>query len=299
MVEEVLSALRVKPDGAYIDCTVGEGGHAEALLGRVDLGVRLLGIDLDQAALSIAADRLGQREGRVTLAQGSFASLERLARRHEFVPAAGVVFDLGVSSLQLESPERGFSFSRMGPLDMRFDVGQRETADHLVNRQTEVEIAEIIHRLGEERSARRIARAIVQARPIKDTIALASAVVRGAARPVRGRTHAATRTFQALRMAVNDELKILRSGLEQAIQVLEPGGMLAVISYHSLEDRLVKRHFQRESSDCICPPGIPECRCDHKATIRVITRRVLRPTEAEVSSNPRARSARLRVAERL
>ena len=182
---------------------------------------------------------------------------------------------------------------------MRFDVGQRETADHLVNRQTEVEIAEIIHRLGEERSARRIARAIVQARPIKDTIALASAVVRGAARPVRGRTHAATRTFQALRMAVNDELKILRSGLEQAIQVLEPGGMLAVISYHSLEDRLVKRHFQRESSDCICPPGIPECRCDHKATIRVITRRVLRPTEAEVSSNPRARSARLRVAERL
>jgi 16S rRNA (cytosine1402-N4)-methyltransferase len=299
MVDEVLEALRVEPGGVYIDCTVGEGGHSLALLGSVSPRPRLLGIDLDEEALTVARARLMTDEREVTLTKGNFSSLGGLAEQHGFVPADGVLFDLGVSSLQLETASRGFSFSRKGQLDMTFDVHKKNAAGDLVNRATEKRLAETIRGLGQEPRARRIARAIVEARPIKSTVDLSAVVMRAAGRPDRRRIHPATRTFQALRMAVNSELENLTSGLSQAVQVLAGGGRLAVISYHSLEDGLVKRTFKTEASDCICPPQSPQCVCGHKASMRVITRRVLRPTAQEVDSNPRSRSARVRVAERL
>jgi 16S rRNA (cytosine1402-N4)-methyltransferase len=299
MVDEVLAALEVRHDGAYIDCTVGEGGHAEAILGAAEPGPRLLGIDLDMDALARASMRLETQGSRVTLAQGSFADLQRLAAERGFVPADGALFDLGLSSLQVETAERGFSFSRKGRLDMRFDVTQELTAYDLVNRSTEGRLADIIYQFGEERRARRLARSIVRARPIETTIELAEVIAASMGRSPRRRIHPATRTFQALRIAVNRELDNVRAGLEQAIQVLGSAGRLVVISYHSLEDRLVKNFLQREGSSCICPPGTPECICGHRASIKVITRRAKKPTQEEVQANPRSRSARLRVAERL
>ena len=299
MVDEVLTALKVLPGRAYIDCTVGEGGHALAVLGAVEPAPRLLGIDLDTEALGTASRSLRAYGGRVALAHGNFADLQRLAEKHGFLPAEGVLFDLGISALHLETPERGFSFSRTGRLDMRFDTTQELTAHHMVNRRTEKELADVIFQFGEEPRSRRLARAIVQARPIETTIELANLIARTVGRSAKSRIHPATRTFQALRIAVNRELDNLRDGLEQAIAVLGSGGRLAAISYHSLEDRVVKEILRREEASCICPPRTPKCICGHEATVSVITRRVLRPSPQEVRINPRSRSARMRVAERL
>ena len=299
MVGEVISALNVRPCGRYIDCTVGEGGHALAVLEAVDPGPRLLGIDLDADALTTARRRLAPYGERVTLARGDFAELERLSRQHGFLPADGILFDLGVSALHLETGERGFSFSRTGPLDMRFDVRQELTAHQVVNGYEERELANIIFRFGEEPKARRVARAIVQARPIETTGELAEIVWQAASGTRRSGIHPATRTFQAIRIAVNQELDRIRDGLEQAIGVIGPGGRLVVISYHSLEDRVAKTILRREESECICPPGTPECICGHHPILRKITRRVVRTSKEEVFANPRGRSARLRVAERL
>ena len=297
MVEEVMEALNLRPGGVYVDCTVGEGGHAEALLGRTHRSVRLLGIDLDDQALSTAKRRLQDYGTRAVLVKGSFAELSRLAQGHGFAPAAGVLFDFGLSSLQLETASRGFSFSREGPLDMRFDSGQELSATRPVNEWNEAELADTIRRYGQEPRARRIARAIVSARPIGSTSELAR-VVRSASGP-RRRLDPATKTFQALRIAVNDELGNIEAGLEQARGLLAPEGRLVALSYHSLEDGAVKRYLRRESSDCICPPETPVCICGHKATLRLISRRARKPTDREVVGNPRSRSVRLRVAERL
>ena len=299
MVSEVLAGLKVRSDGTYIDSTVGEGGHALAVLGAAEPGARLLGIDLDAEALSTASSRLEAHRSRVTLARGSYTAIQQIAEEHDFMPADGVLFDLGVSALQLESAERGFSFSRSGTPDMRFDLRQELTAYDLVNRNSEEELANMIFRYGEERRSRRIARAIVVGRPIESTVDLASVIAHAAGRSTRGGIHPATRTFQALRIAVNGELENLRSGLERAIEVLRSGGRLVVISYHSIEDRLVKSMLRRESSSCVCPPGTPQCVCGHQASLKIITRRVVRPSTEEVLANPRSRSARLRVAERL
>jgi 16S rRNA (cytosine1402-N4)-methyltransferase len=299
MVGEVLAALRVKGDGAYIDCTTGEGGHSLAILGQVETGPRLLGIDLDEDALSTARRRLREYDGRATLAQGSYADLEEMSAGHGFMPADGVLFDLGLSSAQLKNAERGFSFARPGKLDMRFDMGQGLTAHDVVNQRSEQDLANIIRRLGEEPAARRIARAIVRARPIESTTDLADIVRRTAGGRRRRAIHPATRTFQALRIAVNGELDNIKEGLAQAIRVLGSSGRLVVISYHSLEDREVKTFLRTESSSCICPPGTPECICGHEPSIRLIRRRVIKPSQEEISANPRSRSARLRVAERL
>jgi len=299
MVDEVLAALRVSPGGGYIDCTVGEGGHAEAVLGTTVPAPRLLGIDLDTEAQATAGKRLETYSERLTLAQGNFADLERLAAENGFMPADGVLFDLGLSSLQVETAERGFSFSRAGRLDMRFDVTQELTAYDLVNRSTEGRLADIIYQFGEERTSRRLARSIVRARPIESTVELAEVIAGAMGGSARRRIHPATRSFQALRIAVNRELDNLREGLEQAIHVLGSTGRLAVISYHSLEDRLVKGFLRREGSSCICPTETVECVCGHRATIKVITRRVIKPSQEEAQANPRSRSARLRVAERL
>ena len=299
-LQAVLDGLRVRPGGRYVDGTVGGGGHAAHILELSAPDGRLLGLDRDAEAVAVARSRLAGYADRVTLLHASFDRLAEVARAQGFVPVDGVLFDLGLSSLQLADPARGFSFSADGPLDMRFDPDSGgETAADLVNRLPGAELAALLRRYGEEPQARRIAEAIVAARPLHTTGELA-AVVEQAVGGRRGRRiHPATRTFQALRIAVNDELATIERALPQAVEILAPGGRLVVIAFHSLEDRLVKRFMRRESRDCICPPETPVCVCGHRATLRAVTRKPLRPSAEEVAANPRARSARLRVAERI
>jgi 16S rRNA (cytosine1402-N4)-methyltransferase len=258
---------------------------------------RLLGIDADPTAIALSAERLAEYGPRVTLVNASFARLVEIASQYGFRPADGVLLDLGLSSLQLASGERGFSFQLEGPLDMRFNPRQGESASELVNRLSTLELADLLHRYGEERRAQRIAQAIVAARPVHTTRQLAEVVTRAVGR--RGKIHPATKTFQALRIAVNDELAALRRVLPQAVELLAPQGRLAVISYHSLEDRLVKRFYRQESQDCICPPEVLVCRCDHQATLEVVTKKPITPSEPELKANPRCRSGKLRIAARL
>ena len=298
MTGEVLKGLRVRPDGAYVDCTIGDGGHALEILGAVNPTPRLLGIDLDGEAVTRAKRRLEEAGRRAIVVQDSYESLGRIARDTGFRQVDGVLFDLGVSTLQLESAKRGFSFLRDGRLDMRFDVRQELDAHALVNRGSESELAGIVREHGEEPAARRVARAIVRARPVETTEQLAGLVASAVGRP-RGKTHPATRVFQALRIAVNQELGRLRAGLSEALDVMAPGGRLAVISYHSLEARIVKEFMRRESASCVCPPDAPACICDHAPTLMQVTRRVERPSSIETQANPRSRSALLRVAERI
>ena len=295
----VLEGLRVRPGGTYIDLTVGGGGHAAGILARSSPRGRLLGLDRDLSAVQIAERRLASYAGRLVLVHSSYVALGEIAPTQHFVPADGVLLDLGLSTYQLRDPSRGFGFSVEGPLDMRFDpTTDAPTAADLVNELSPEDLGGLIRQYGEERQARRIARAIVAARPIESTRQLAD-IVRGAAQHGRDRVHPATRTFQALRIAVNGELDALSDVLPQAVEALAPGGRLVVISFHSLEDRIVKRFVRRESMDCICPPELPVCCCEHQATLRVITPRPVRPSSREVEANRRARSARLRIAERV
>ncbi len=298
LYQEVLQALQPRPGGRYIDGTIGAGGHAAGVLEASAPDGLLLGLDRDPEALRTAAGRLEPFQGRVFLRHASFAEMGRHAADLGWGRVDGVLLDLGLSSLQLDEPTRGFAFSHDGPLDMRFDPSQPGTAADLVNELSEAELADLLYRFGEERQSRRIARAIVRARPLRTTQELARVVAR-AVGGRKGRRHPATRTFQALRIAVNEELMALERGLEQAVALLAPGGRIAVISFHSLEDRIVKEVFRREARDCLCPPRQPQCTCRHQARLKLVTRKPLRPTEAEVQANPRARSARLRVAERL
>jgi len=298
MVREVVEALGIRPGGSYIDCTVGEGGHAEAILAAAEQAPRLLGLDLDEDSLATARRRLEKHLDKVTLVRGSYAGLERFAVDNGFMGADGILFDLGFSSAQLDRPARGFSFAGEGPLDMRFDTRQKLTAERLVNTMSERELADLIYKLGEEHRSRRIARAIVAARPLTTTTQLADVVARAAGGHGHGRIHPATRTFQAIRIAVNAELGNIEAGLAQAVQVLAGGGRLVVLSYHSLEDRLVKEFMRRESTGCLCGPSAPPCTCGHTATLRLVSRKVVKPTEEEVRTNPRSRSAKIRVAER-
>ncbi len=289
--------MQPQPGSRYIDATVGSGGHAQGLLEASSPDGRLLGFDIDPVAVELARRRLAPFGERVLLVQGNYARLAQIAMRYAFRPVDGILFDLGLSSHQLADAERGFSFQLDGPLDMRFDLSQRETAAHLVNRLSEQELADILWRYGEEPAAKRIARAIVAARPVHTTAQLAAIISKAV--PGRRRRHKATRTFQALRIAVNRELDRLEAALPQAVDLLAQGGRIAVITFHSLEDRIVKEFFRRESRDCICPPQIPECVCRHKATLKLVTGKPIRPTETEIQQNPRIRSARLRIAERI
>ena len=295
---EVVEALQVRPGGRYVDCTVGEGGHAEAVLEAGADSAALLGLDADPEALRRARRRLERFGPRVCLVNQNFTNLERLAREQGFVPVDGVLLDLGLSSLQLDEEQRGFTFRGEQPLDMRYDPRQERTADDVVNGLTEAELADIVARYGQEPRARRIARYLVAARPVRTTAELATIVARAVGRP-RRRIHPATRTFQAIRMEVNGELDSLEAALAQAMNVLGPGGRLVVLSYHSLEDGLVKRTLReaaRSGGRVTCAPAGPG---EHVLGLRVVTKKPVRPSREEVSHNRRSRSARMRVAELL
>lgn len=297
LVQEVVEALVRRPGGLYIDATAGAGGHSAAILQAAGPAARLLALDADPTAVQLTQRRLARAPGLATVVQANFRRLAAVAQEAGFTSVDGIVMDLGLSSMQLDAENRGFSFTDTGPLEMTFAPGQGVTAADLVNVTPENALADLIFTYGEEPASRRIARAIVAARPIESAAQLAR-VVQQALGARRGRTHPATRTFQALRIAANDELAALAEALPQAVALLRPGGRLAVISFHSLEDRIVKAFFERESRDCICPPATPVCVCGHTATLRRVTRKPLVPNEAEVQANPRSRSAKLRVAER-
>lgn len=294
---EVLAGLQPRPGGSYIDATLGAGGHAAGILAASSPDGRLLGLDADPEAIAFARQSLQPFGDRIVSQTANARHLEAVASAHGFEQVDGILMDLGLSSRQLADAERGFSFSHDGPLDMRMDRSQEQSAADLVNHLPQAELADLLWRYGQERHSRRIARAIVAARPLTTTGQLASLVAGIVGR--REKIHPATRTFQALRIAVNDELEALSQALVQARDLLRPGGRLAVIAFHSLEDRKVKRFYQQESRDCLCPPEVPVCVCGHQATLKVLTPKLVRPTDDEIARNPRSRSARLRIAERL
>ena len=301
LLKEVIELMGVRPGGRYIDGTLGGGGHAQAVLERIGKGGRLLGIDRDAEALARAADRLKAWIPACVFEQGDFADMSAIARRHDMDRVDGILLDLGMSSNQVDDPARGFSFTHDGPLDMRMNLSQSLTAADLVNTAAEEELANLLWRLGEESASRRIARLLVDERrrePIRTTGRLAELVARAKGGP-RGRIHPATRTFQALRMAVNHELESLEAGLEAAIGLLGRGGRLAVISFHSLEDRIVKHrlsaHVGRWES---LPQGGREWQGERPA-LGWVMKKPATASDEELEDNPRARSAKLRVAERV
>jgi 16S rRNA (cytosine1402-N4)-methyltransferase len=300
-----MSMLAPAPGSLQIDATLGGGGHTERILEATDPDGRLLGLDADGAAIARVAGRLRPRFGdRLVLRQANFRELATVAPAAGFGQVDGALFDLGLSSYQLADTERGFGFRAGGPLDMRFDTSRGVPAAELLATLDTDELTALFRRYGEEPRAARIARAIVEARrtaPVATAEELAALV--GSVVPPNprqpSRTHPATRVFQALRIAVNQELEALEAGLAAALDLLRPGGRLVVLSYHSLEDRIVKRFIAAERRGCVCPPELPVCVCGRDPRLRVLTRRSVTPTTAEIVANPRARSARLRAAERL
>lgn len=296
MVKEVTGLLLTDPEGNYLDATIGLGGHSEDLLRASEGRARVTGVDRDPKALEKAGERLSAYGDRVRLIHGNFRDVESLVGGELF---DGILIDLGLSSLQIADRERGFSYMEDGPLDMSMGRGGRPVAE-LLEKGSEKEIADVIYRYGEEKRSRRIARAIVMARKeggIAGTSRLRSVIE--AAVPSRGIITTLSRVFQALRIWANDELENLRAFLPQAVALLTPRGRLAVLSYHSLEDRIVKEYFRREEKGCICPADFPQCTCGREPVLKVITKRPQRPTAREIEDNTRSRSARLRVAERL
>lgn len=299
----MIEGLRPAPGGVFVDGTLGGAGHTALLLERVGPDGRVLAIDADPAALERASARLPEAvaAGRLLLRHANFTRLGALAREAGIVPVDGVLLDLGLSSDQLAARERGFSFAAEGALDMRFDPTAGESAADLVNTLEADALADIFWRYGEERFSRPIARRIVETRK-RAPITRADELARLVAGVIHGRpggVHPATRVFQALRIAVNDELGSLEAALPEAVVITRPGGRIAVISFHSLEDRIVKRYFQQEERGCVCPPEVPACVCGRTPTLRIITKRPLTAGPDELAANPRSRSAKLRVAERL
>ena len=305
LAEEVMSTLAPARGSLQIDATLGGGGHTERILEATDPDGRLLGLDADGAAIARVDGRLRPRFGdRLVLRQANFREIATIAREAGFDQVDGALFDLGLSSFQLADTERGFGIRAGGPLDMRFDTSRGVPASELLASLDTNELTALFRRYGEEPKAGRVARAIVEARstaPITTAEELAALVERVLPPNPRQprRTHPATRVFQALRIAVNEELEALEASLTAALDLLRPGGRLVVLSYHSLEDRIVKRFFAAERRGCVCPPELPVCVCGRNPRLRLVTRPSLTPTAAEIEANPRARSARLRAAERL
>ena len=295
LYKEIIHAIRPRQGGKYVDGTVGAGGHAHGILEASSPDGLLLGFDRDPEALALAGERLKPFGERAILRQTSYVEIEAEMQRLGWTEVDGILLDLGVSSMQFDRPERGFSFKEDAPLDMRFDPTRGETAADLLNSLSEEDLADLIFRYGEERRSRAVARAIVRSRPVLTTKQLAGIVVSVTG---GGKIHPATRTFQALRIATNRELESLEAVLPKALRALAPGGRFAVISFHSLEDRIVKRFFRQESQDCLCPPGQPVCTCGHRALVDEVVRKAVVPDADEIRSNPRARSAKLRIVER-
>ena len=302
LLDEVIGYLRCTPGKFFVDGTVGGGGHARAILEKTAPDGRLIGIDWDEKALVKARSNLQSYEERFVLVRENFASIGSVLTRLHVQEVDGILLDLGLSSFQVDEAERGFSFNLAGPLDMRMDTREKSTAAHLVNTLSEEELAEIIRNFGEERWHRRIARHIVRARneqAIETTDRLARVVYRAIPAGKRDRQrHPATRTFQALRLAVNRELDHLKSFLQGALSWLRPGGRLAIISFHSLEDRLVKQTFAKWARSCRCPVGLPICECEGQPLALLVTKKPVVPGKLEIKANPRARSGRLRVVEK-
>jgi 16S rRNA (cytosine1402-N4)-methyltransferase len=298
LYNEIIHAMQPHRGGLYVDGTVGAGGHAWGILQAGNPDSHLLGLDVDPQALKLAFDKLAEFGERVHIVRASYTTLLSQLAVLKWLHVDGILLDLGLSSLQLDSQARGFSFQTDAPLDMRFDPDGKTSAADLVNYLDEMELADLLFRFGEEHQSRQVARAIVNARPISTTLHLAKVVAQVTSGGKSG-IHPATRTFQALRIAVNGELEALEVVLPQTVEALKPGGRLAIIAFHSLEDRKVKQFMRRESRDCICPPRQPVCTCGHKATLREVARKPERPQEDEIRNNPRSRSARLRVAERI
>ncbi|GIM47444.1 ribosomal RNA small subunit methyltransferase H [Collibacillus ludicampi] len=301
---EAVDALQPISGGIYVDCTLGGAGHSERILAQSAPEGLLIGIDQDPKAIAHAREVLQPFEGRYTLIHSNFRHLRRIVQIDLGMSHVdGVLFDLGVSSPQLDEGERGFSYKQDAPLDMRMDPAQSFSAYDLLNTWSEEEIARIIWEYGEERFARRIASFIVKERnlgPVETTgqlVDIIKAAIPAAAR--REGPHPAKRTFQAIRIAVNDELNAFAEAVRDAVEILKPGGRVAVITFHSLEDRIAKQSFQELAKDCICPPELPICQCNHRAKVRLITRKPISPSGEELARNPRARSAKLRIAEKI
>ncbi len=298
LCEEIVNYLKPQSCGKYVDGTLGGGGHARSILSASQPDGMLLGLDVDAYAISKSSDYLEGFGERLTIMKSSYVEMDRCIDKLGWEKVNGIILDLGLSSLQLSQPERGFAFSTSGPLDMRFDLAGKLMAGDIVNSWSQTQIANILYEYGDERQSRRIAKALIDSRPIKDTMHLANIVLE-CKRGKKTRRHPATKTFQALRIAVNKELANIANVLPKAIDILAPGGRLAVIAFHSLEDRLVKRFFKKESQDCICPPEQISCVCRHEASVLLLNRRPIRPTQFEINNNRRSRSAVLRIVEKL
>lgn len=301
LVDRVIDQLAMVPDGAYLDLTTGAGGHLKALSKKLGSAARLYGIDRDEEAVNLARANLkGCRQLR-KIVKASFADIDRVIDEFDDRHFDGALLDLGLSSLQIDRSERGFSFQQDGPLDMRFDQQATiETAADLINSLDSDKLSDIFHRFGEERLASRLAREIVRERRtgMIDTTARLVEILNRVSRPPHQKK-TLSRIFQALRIAVNGELDALESVLPKVVDLLNKGGRFVILAYHSLEDRIVKRFFQAESRDCICPPELPQCLCNHRASLKLVGRRPVKPTTEEISFNPRARSAKMRVAEKI
>ena len=300
-VEALANLIGDEPGGLFVDATLGLGGHTELILQASPLN-RVIGFDRDAEAIALAKARLAEFGERFDAMHCDYRQIKSVLQERKIESVTGVLADLGVSSFQFDEPERGFSFKSDSPLDMRMDRSQRETAADLVNELSESELADVIYEFGEERAARRIARLIVAERAkgaIKTTAQLANLVVRAVHQKGHWRIHPATKTFQALRIAVNRELDELDQFVADAIEVLKPGGRLAIITFHSLEDRIIKQAFRFQSGHCVCPPSQPVCQCGTAKRVNVLTRKAIQPTDAEIAVNPRARSAKLRACQKL
>ncbi|MBT3514130.1 MAG: 16S rRNA (cytosine(1402)-N(4))-methyltransferase RsmH [Nitrospina sp.] len=298
---EVIQSLNLGKEGLVVDGTLGDGGHAELIL-KNTIGVRVLGVDRDIKAIERAEKRLASFRDRITLVHGNFSDIKAILKEANEVNVDGLFLDLGVSSPQLDSPERGFSFMRNGPLDMRMDSSQKITAADLLIELSDEKLVSVIKEYGEERFSKRIVRAIRKEQrqgAIKTTLQLSNIILKVVHASKKTKIHPATRTFQALRIAVNDELEHIKKTLKNSVDILQESARIIVISFHSLEDRIVKNFFKSEEKGCICPPKIPICSCGHKQRLKIVTRKPITPSVEEMQNNSRASSAKLRVAERV
>ena len=304
LLAEIVHYLKPKPGDKFIDCTLGGGGHSLAISKRISPAGRILGIDLDPLAIQAATKEAKGNKGKIIFVQDNFNNLRKVADAHEFNQVDGILFDLGLSSGQLQDNFRGFSFLAPGRLDMRFGGQPAMTAETILNRCSQRELSGIFKNFGEEKLAGPISRKIIEIRrrrAITSPSQLVEIIAEIYRKYYRGKSkiNPATKVFQALRIAVNDELENLKKALPQAISLLTKGGRLAVVSYHSLEDKIVKEFFKTENRSCICPPTMPVCQCNHRKTLKIITKKPVVPTDQEITENPRSRSAKLRVAEKI